>query len=96
MTAVYGAAERAKLTATAAALEVNTGAQLLARHVEDRLRLALPDLDDATIGRVLVGLTTGDDLAALFNLGDELPPHQLWQVLAAAGLNLTRDEWASP
>ena len=90
-TRVYGARERADLAAladriTAVQPEVFSKASPV---IADRLRKALPDMDDVSIGRVLVALT--DDLGPMFLSDTPLPV--LWASLAGAGLQMTEAEW---
>lgn len=94
MTAVYGAAERAMLASLADQIAVSaTTTGVLSDAIADKLRTKLPDLDDLTIGRVLVALTT--EAAGLFLSVDDgkAPANLVWQGLAGAGLAMTEPEW---
>lgn len=59
----------------------------------DQLRHRLPDLDDVTIGRVVLEVASylKDDIAARPAAVDAVVP--LWGTMTAAGLSLTRAEW---
>ena len=66
----------------------------IAPAVADRLRTTLPDLDDTTIGRVLIALTTGPGFIFALMSQEQNPQTQttltrLWATLTAAGLDLT-------
>ena len=91
MNAVYGPKDRAHLNVLADTLAATgPGGAALGRRIADILRSELPDVDDLTIGRVLVALGTGR-LATLF-----VGPATLdltWQGLTAAGLAMTEPEW---
>jgi len=83
----YGAAERARLRTLAAQLAaLNPDAVAGAPAVADILRELLPDVDDVTIGRVLLTVT-GGPFTALWRTGGALPG------LALVGLHLTETEW---
>ena len=86
---VYGAAERAQLEGLADRITASNASAMdaLGPAIADRLRKQLPDLDDVTIGRVLVAV--GTNLDWLF-LPDSAVP---WAGLTAAGLHLTEAEW---
>jgi len=87
---VYGAAERARLEGLANQITAATPASMdvLGPAVADNLRRHLPDLDDVTIGRVLVVI--GTECQGLFM---EAEPAVLWAGFTAAGLQMTEAEW---
>ncbi len=92
----YGARERADLTALDTQLHAANPAirAEIAPAVADRLRTTLPDIDDTTIGRVLLALTTGPGFIFALLRQEQNPQAQtaltrLWATLAAAGLDLT-------
>ena len=88
--AIYGPKERSRLATLADQLATASGSGLLATAIADRLRTELPDLDDLTVGRVLVALAT--ELPQLF-LEEAASLALTWQGLAAAGLSMTEPEW---
>lgn len=94
MPAIYGPRDRAALATTADHLTA-AGAMTssLPGTIADRLRHELPDLDDLTIGRVLIAATI--TMAPTWEpvTDGRIPPHTLWQGLAAAGLTMTEPEW---
>jgi hypothetical protein len=95
-TAVYGFKERAQLAVLADQLAATPAAGILGPLIADTLRKSLPDMGDVAIGRVLVALAT--EMPQLFQAVDEgaATATVLWQGLAEAGLNLTKDEWDDP
>ena len=92
MTAIYGISERQRLTGLANLIQAQNRPawEELGTRIADILRAALPDLDDVTIGRVVVAI--GVQLDILFT-GKERDIRSLWAGLTAAGLQLTRPEW---
>jgi hypothetical protein len=93
---VYGARERARLRMAAETLEADPGhviVEIVGSRLADELRKALPDIDDVTIGRILIALTS--DNAAIWKImieaGVRLPA--VWQVLTITGLKMTESEW---
>ena len=89
-TAIYGPKERSRLAILADQLATASGSGLLAAAIADRLRTELPDLDDLTVGRVLIALAT--EMPQLF-VGEAANPVLTWQGLTAAGLSMTEPEW---
>jgi hypothetical protein len=89
----YGPAERAELQAMDGMFRVSVDpevARLLTMTVTTKLRQVLPDLDDLTIGRVLVALVK--DVPAMFD--PAISDLQLILIaLNGAGLELTEGEW---
>jgi hypothetical protein len=91
MTGIYGVAERAELTALAERIAAGyPHPAAAAAAIADRLRLLLPDLDDVTIGRVLLALT--NNMSPIW-LVSAVSPGDLWAGLAFAGLRMTETEW---
>jgi hypothetical protein len=98
--APYGARERADLATLdnelrAADPVIRTE---VAPGVADLLRKALPDIDDTTIGRVLIALSTPGSAFLRAVIRNEQPEAQaalsrLWATLAGAGLDLTATAW---
>lgn len=89
----YGAKERSRLASLAETMRAaDDSAEPTGRIVADKLRTELPDLDDLTIGRVLIALTTTDELGLMF-LDSRVPLQTVWKALAATGLHLTEPEW---
>jgi hypothetical protein len=87
--AVYGPKERSRLATLADQLATAPGGGELAAVIADKLRTELPDLDDLTIGRVLIVLTT--EMPTLFmGVADVATT---WQGLTSAGLSMTEPEW---
>ena len=87
--AIYGPKERSRLETLADQLATAPGGGELATVIADKLRTELPDLDDLTIGRVLVALTT--EMPALFSGVTDAAT--TWQGLTVAGLSMTKPEW---
>jgi hypothetical protein len=65
----------------------------LGQMLADRLRRQLPDLDDVTIGRVV--LEIGAAVGAYVGTSPEPDCHQLNNWLTLGGLDLTAVEWPS-
>ncbi len=96
----YGARERAGLATLDAHLRAAdpTARTETAPGVADLLRQQLPDLDDTTIGRVLIALTTGPGFLAAVARQPQHPQAQhiagrIWAALASTGLDLTAPTW---
>jgi hypothetical protein len=91
---VYSPKERAQLATTANMITAGQRAatEALGPFIADKLRTELPDLDDLTIGRVLVALTI--QMPALF-LEEQSSLHLAWTGMTSAGLEMTRPEWDS-
>lgn len=84
-------ADRIRLASTSARLNLDHDRQHSARCTADFLRTELPDLDDVTIGRVLMQVgQLGADVSVLNPLLGVAP---FSVSLAAAALELTRTEW---
>lgn len=92
MPSQLGAAERARLRATHAHIQVTEPDPQGGRPLADLLRQALPDLDDVTIGRVLlaVGSHTG---AAVEAWPDNHELRAISNQIVMAGVELTASEW---
>jgi len=90
MSGVYGVAERARLERLADTLTAANPSAVshLGPALANRLRMELPDLDDATIGRVLIAISRLTHLFAA-----EVNPAVTWAGLAAAGLQMAEGEW---
>jgi hypothetical protein len=87
--AVYGPKERSRLAILADQIAGGPGTGALSAAIADKLRTELPDLDDLTVGRVLVALTT--EMPSLFSGVADVAV--VWQGMAAAGLAMTEPEW---
>jgi hypothetical protein len=98
--APFGAQERAALTALETEPRAAHPAAMdtLGLGVADMLRSKLVDVDDVTIGRVLIALTTGAGFVALALADQEDPGGKralqgLWAALTGAGLHLAETAW---
>jgi hypothetical protein len=91
VTGVYNPAQRAALAAVADQIATVSPAvpTILGPAIADVLRKQLPDLDDVTIGRVLIALTSEAKDIIL-----QAPsPGDAWSYVIGAGLDLTQTEW---
>lgn len=91
MNAIYGPKERTELASLSDSIAANNRniPTVLGPAIADKLRTELPDLDDLTIGRVLVAI--GTCLPGLFQ--DASAPQLAWGGLLQAGLDMTEPEW---
>lgn len=92
--------DRGKLQTLAIDLRVEAPAWMesIGPGIAKLLRQQLPDLDEVTIGRVLLALTTepGYVLASHFDQREpagKQAARAIWQGLIAAGLHLSEPEW---
>lgn len=87
-----GAAERARLRAADAHIKATEPNPEMGRPLADALRQNLPDLDDVTMGRVLIalGAHTGG-LVQIYPDNHEL--RVLSNQIVMAGVDLTAIEW---
>jgi hypothetical protein len=88
----YGARERAKLTILNEGLQVGYPDGTVPTAIADMLRQQLPDMDDVTIGRVVIALTVEGIIAGVAQ-GADSRMQNLWAALTIAGLQLTESEW---
>jgi len=96
--APYGARERAALAALDAQLRAADPGRASGTELADLLREQLPDIDDTTLGRVLIALTGESSVIAILVARQQHPAAQeaiarLWAALARAGLELTAPVW---
>lgn len=89
---IYSLVERRKYAQEAEELQLTVPALwTVGGNISDFLRTALPDMDDVTIGRVMI--TLAEFVTAGIRMGAEIPNVNLVAGLLASGLQMTEPEW---